>query len=140
MLPVPMSAPTRCPEPGCPVLVPRGRCADHVRPAWISPSAWSRVSGVDRAAWRRRRRDQLDAEPFCAGVLTPFSDTRPCGFVAEEADHITELADGGSLLAGELQSLCSSCHRVKTRDASKRRAIVRARAARSEAAGAVSEV
>lgn len=126
---MPQSAPSRCTDPGppkCPNLaVDRGRCTDHRRPAWENKSAgWA--TGGSRA-WRKRRADHLLNNPLCV----------VCGAVAEEADHVTELADGGDLLRGDLQSFCTFHHREKSRASSKARAIHRARAARGDLAAAV---
>lgn len=57
-------------------------------------------------AWKRRRKDQLTAEPFCrlcgqAGHRTP----------ATVADHIDpHRGDEDKFLNGDLQSLCGGCH------------------------------
>ena len=57
-------------------------------------------------AWRNARKAQLAHEPFC----------RRCNRVlATQVDHIKPISEGGDRLApSNLQSLCHSCHSVKT--------------------------
>ena len=62
------------------------------------------------AAWRRKSKAQLRAEPLCRdclsrGLITP----------AQHADHIEpHQGDSESFWRGDLQSLCVECHSVKT--------------------------
>lgn len=57
-------------------------------------------------AWKRLRDWYIARHPLCE-----LCHARPATIV----DHIKELADGGaSLDVCNLQSLCSSCHAVKT--------------------------
>lgn len=123
---MPYAPGSRCTDPGCGAwAVDRGRCEEHRRPAWANPSqAWA---GGSTRAWRTRRAQHLRDNPFCV----------VCGLPAQEADHVTELADGGDLLRGELQSFCTDHHREKSRASSKARAIARARAARAARAAEV---
>lgn len=100
----------------------RRRCTEHQRRPWENASAGWAKGGT--RAWRVRRERHLLNNPLCV----------VCGLVAEEADHVTELADGGDLLRGELQSFCVDHHREKSRASSKARAIHRNRAARAAVA------
>lgn len=59
--------------------------------------------------WRRRARKQLASEPLCrscsaSGRVVPATD----------ADHVMPPATKAEFFAGELQSLCRSCHSKKT--------------------------
>jgi hypothetical protein len=75
------------------------------------PSGWARYrqSRPDLAvlysgeAWRARRAEQLAAHPDCV----------VCGRKATTADHVVNLAAGGTF-DGPLQSLCAPHHREKT--------------------------
>lgn len=75
------------------------------------PSGWARYKQQhpDRAAlyrgeaWRIRRDEHLAAHPTCV----------VCGRKATTADHIVNLAAGGTF-DGPLQSLCAPHHREKT--------------------------
>lgn len=101
-----------CNWPACgDVALPgRDRCADHAkkREAYRRsskddnrPSASAR--GYD-VKWRRIRAMYLRRHPECA----------ECGRPAEEVDHITPLARGGTHQWENLQALCKSCHSKKT--------------------------
>lgn len=95
----------RCTRQGCTAkAVKDGRCADHQRPAWSTPSAHTRRT--DPTAWRQARARALDRDRHrCVR----------CGRPATEVDHIWEIADGGSLYdLANLQSLCHDCHHAKT--------------------------
>lgn len=54
--------------------------------------------------WRKLRRQVLNEEPFC----------RICDQPANEVDHVTPLARGGTNDRANLQALCKSCHSRKT--------------------------
>ena len=63
------------------------------------------------SAWGRRRKAQLRREPLCRICLSDHHRQT----VATVADHISPIWDNfDGFLAGELQSLCASCHRQKT--------------------------
>lgn len=61
-----------------------------------------------KAAWRRRRADQLQAEPLCAACLKERRVT-----AATVADHIERATDERSFWEGALQSLCARHHNAK---------------------------
>lgn len=99
---MPYAAPTRC---HCGAKATRhGRCANHQRKPWSKPSKnTQQLTSAERARFRKA---QLAREPQC----------RVCGSVDNlEADHIIEIADGGSKLAAENgQTLCHDHHVQKT--------------------------
>ena len=69
---------------------------------------------VDRLRGRRavdERERRLAVEPYCR-------DCRRKGLtrLAEEVDHITPLADGGTDHDDNVRSLCKSCHATRTRE------------------------
>ncbi len=97
-----------CRDPGCGVLIRgrQGRCEKHRRATRRRqeegrPSAHSRGYGAD---WRARRAQYLLEHPDCVR----------CGEPATEVDHIMPLSAGGADDEGNYQSLCKTCHSVKT--------------------------
>ncbi len=101
-----------CRHPGCGVLVPGGYCAAHQPPrADRSEEAktWRWMYQTD--AWKQLRAAQLLREPFCRtcagrGLRVPATDV----------DHIWDHKGDWALFtdAGNLESLCHSCHSRKT--------------------------
>lgn len=60
----------------------------------------------DSAAWKRRRRAQLDAFPICRFCLIVGKTT-----AATVADHVVPHEGNLEIFYhGELQSLCATCH------------------------------
>lgn len=102
-----------CAEPGCPVLVARGRCEAHAkelrrRQEAGRPSAAERGYGPE---WRRISAEFLAAHPWCLD----------CGKPAAQSDHAPvdreELVRRGvpNPDAWEhLQPRCASCHSRRT--------------------------
>jgi len=74
---------------------------DHMSEADIRPTAAER--GYD-ARWRQVRMRFLKHNPLCAH----------CSRLAQLVDHIRPLRAGGTHDWGNLQSLCRSCHAVKS--------------------------
>jgi len=57
-------------------------------------------------SWRRRRKQQLAQQPFCAICLAQGRSTAAC-----VVDHvIPHRGDRTAFKLGQLQSLCESCH------------------------------
>ncbi|MFE3326884.1 HNH endonuclease [Streptomyces sp. NPDC059176] len=101
---MPTSPLSRCSEAGCFELTGDGRCEAHQRKPWANKSkAWG--AGSTRK-WREFRADRLRAEPQC----------RWCGAKDElEVDHIIPLSAGGSKWDPDnVQTLCATCHDVKS--------------------------
>jgi 5-methylcytosine-specific restriction protein A len=78
-----------CNEPGCPVLVERGKCAMHRRARQrrsdsLRPNAYRR--GYD-ARWERTRRAYLKAHPIC--------EEPGCDAKTTDVDHIDGLGPLG---------------------------------------------
>jgi 5-methylcytosine-specific restriction endonuclease McrA len=88
-----------CVQPGCSVLVRRGRCRQHNQPKlWYA-----------RARWFRLRAEVLVAAAYQCAL---------CGHVAAalEVDHIVK-HDGDPARfwdRANLQALCPTCHSEKT--------------------------
>lgn len=93
---------TVCAEPGCPVLVPKGRCPAHARPAWHRSSRQSRGYGAEHD---KLRRQVAREEPCCAvcGSEGPW-----------HMDHIINQRQGGETVRENLWRLCVPCHITKT--------------------------
>lgn len=117
---MPRKAKRPCSHRGCPALVDtgagsRGYCPTHAaqhqqqRNQRIDANRGTAAQRGYDARWRRIRGMQLSSSPLCVhcqanGHTTP----------ANEVDHITPLANGGTHAFSNLQSLCKSCHSKKT--------------------------
>jgi len=106
---MPRMTPHKCREPGCGTLImgKAGFCEAHRKQARRRQEIGRRsaaMRGYDQE-WRSIRAGHLAANPDC----------RRCGQPANEVDHILPLAAGGDKTdPGNLQSLCKTCHSVKT--------------------------
>lgn len=101
-----------CRFPGCFVLVSGGYCAAHKpAPALRSKAAQSYRRLYSTALWTRLRSEQLLREPWCRECARHGIRTR-----ATDVDHIRDHKGDAALFAdaGNLQSLCHSCHSRKT--------------------------
>jgi len=101
-----------CSEPGCGVLVPRGRCPAHTprdRHALASYAATHRWYGTE--AWQRLRADVLRNEPFCRSCRAQGRKV-----LTAEIDHILKHDGDPGLFwdPSNLQGLCKPCHTAKT--------------------------
>lgn len=113
--------PTRAARPcrvsQCPGLaVPGSRfCNEHQPLTRQRPRPDNRPSAHQRgygSTWRMLRLMQLRSQPICAdpfgvhgGIIVPATDV----------DHIVPRSRGGEDVIENLQSLCHSCHSMKTR-------------------------
>lgn len=114
---MPMQAPRPCTYPGCHARVTGGsRCDKHKQDQWRTQrtqgkSTSERGYGHDWQQLRARvmRRDQEMCVPC-----------RKRGFMvrAHAVDHIKPKANGGTDDMDNLQAICNTCHRVKTRSES----------------------
>lgn len=109
---------TFCQEPGCGVLVPRGRCHAHTiarqsRQARGYTARWVRRAAAFRARFplcgmRPEGRPPVMSRCFDEGRTT----------IATQVDHVIPHGGDHALLWDEIgnwQSLCSECHARKTR-------------------------
>jgi 5-methylcytosine-specific restriction protein A len=115
----PMAPMRICAHPGCWQAIPgdakRGRCEKHrledqraydrTRPAWL-------VKFYNSTLWRKTREAVKRESPFCAMHLAR-GEVAIGGFV----DHIQPVRTHPHLKLerSNLQNLCLSCHRSKTR-------------------------
>lgn len=94
------------------IAVPgQSRCRNHMaKHGWgkYALKHPERAAFYASAGWRERRARHLFSNPFCV----------VCGEKATAADHIINLASGGTF-DGPLQSLCADHHKVKTQQESK---------------------
>jgi 5-methylcytosine-specific restriction protein A len=99
-------APLRpCAAPGCPRLVPKGKCSLHRRQAEQQRGTPSQ-RGYDHA-WQAVRARVLAEEAYC----------RHCGADGHPSDHVDHLVPrsrGGTNDRANLQRLCHACHSRKT--------------------------
>jgi 5-methylcytosine-specific restriction enzyme A len=91
---MPSSCLRPCAQPGCGVLVVRGRCRAHRKQPWAhrEPSRQARGYG---AAWERIRAQVLRDEPWCF-----------CGKKSTTVDHIKPKSQGGTDDRWNLRGLC----------------------------------
>ncbi|MCL2555429.1 MAG: HNH endonuclease [Firmicutes bacterium] len=103
-----------CAWTGCGQLTYNRYCDKHQKEA----NSQYEKNGRDHEAsrhyntgrWQRLRKLQLAREPMCRHCKERGQLVR-----ASHADHIIEIADGGSVYdLDNLQSLCRSCHSTKT--------------------------
>jgi 5-methylcytosine-specific restriction endonuclease McrA len=120
----PILMPGTCITCGRPIAPGKSRCPAHTPK---SSSRWAvyaaqhpeQAAYYSSAGWRERRGAHLLANPNCV----------VCGRPARHADHVINIASGGTL-GGPLQSLCKEHHAAKTQAESKqgnRRAAARRR-------------
>lgn len=60
------------------------------------------------------RRRILQRDPICRCTGCPACRPAPCTRPSTEADHVIEVADGGSHDEANGQGLCQPCHQRKT--------------------------
>lgn len=133
---MPRRAPSPCRAPQCPNLVyeraAEGYCEGHQDIPRARRAKYSRATNANRRAdkaqsaldafystpaWRKLSKAHRAHEPLCrhcakAGRITP----------AAVVDHIIERRDGGANYdPSNLQSLCHSCHNIKTQQERRRR-------------------
>jgi 5-methylcytosine-specific restriction protein A len=99
-----------CNEPGCGVLVPRGRCAQHalvVQAVEAQTRRWCKL-----VRWQRLREAVLRDDPFCRICRTHGRHT-----LTTEIDHILKHEGDPRRFwdRANLQGLCHTCHTAKTR-------------------------
>lgn len=112
---MPQTSPRPCCIPGCPALLPSGRCQAHQR-AYDHQERERRGSAFARGygkTWQRARVIWLAAHPICAD---PFGSHGVVIMPATVVDHI--VPHHGDMKkfwrTGNVQSLCKRCHDRKT--------------------------
>ncbi|MFE5159654.1 HNH endonuclease [Streptomyces sp. NPDC056697] len=116
---MPTGPPTRCAEPGCSTLVPRGRCEQHQRPAWAGREDKAARYGISSGRWRTLKRLITMRDNGCCyvcGTEQPGPDDDPDGEYQHELDHITPIFEGGAAEDPEnLGLICADCHAAKSK-------------------------
>ena len=112
---MPYKAKKPCSQPGCPNITDGQFCKEH-KAAHDKEYDQQRGTSAERgygANWQRLRKMVLARQPICEdpfGFHKEYNET----VAANEVDHITPLADGGSNEMINLQALCKPCHSTKT--------------------------
>lgn len=111
---------------GCPNLSDQAYCELHRKKVKADAAReYNQISRDKEAqrfyespAWKRLRHIKLSRQPLCEQCIKENRLTK-----ADMVDHIVEIRDGGSPLdIDNLQSLCRSCHAVKSnRERSRRK-------------------
>lgn len=108
---MPQRAAKTCRFPGCFEVVASGYCDKHVmRHSRTHHRLSASRRGYD-ARWRRLRGMFIRSHPLCAD---PFDRHAGKPIAATDVDHIVPLSSGGTNNWTNLQSLCHSCHSLKT--------------------------
>ena len=105
-----------CAVSGCPNLTSGTYCEKHRKERNIQYSRFNRDAELNRfyksKEWRELRRSYLDGHPLCAMCLKEGRYT-----TATIVDHIVPIRQGGARLdINNLQSLCLSCHTIKSNE------------------------
>jgi 5-methylcytosine-specific restriction protein A len=94
-----------CLQPGCSVLVPRGRCPTHTDRSLHGTRTW-----YYSARWVRLRQQVLQNQAYSCAV---------CGRVSThlDVDHVRKHQGDPAWFwnPDNLQALCATCHTQKTR-------------------------
>lgn len=111
---MPSAPPRPCRQPGCPELVHAGYCAAHESHRWDHQRCRGTTAsrGYD-GHWKRVREEALRRDHYlCVLCLADYDRVTP----ARDVDHIVpiEVAPELRLDLDNLQSLCRTCHRLKT--------------------------
>lgn len=111
-VPMPYAAMGRCSEPGCSALaLPKnhGKCGEHTRASWSTgaPRGATERLGISGSGWQRLR----------ATILRRDDERcQSCGGLGVEVDHIIPVGEGGAKTdPANLQTLCATCHAVKSK-------------------------
>jgi 5-methylcytosine-specific restriction protein A len=118
---MPRKAKVACTHRGCPTLVEAGNgglCPQHQKKRHSyydqTRSDKAHTAVYNKSAWKTARKAALQRDlGWCV-----ICKEKP----AELVDHIIEIKDGGcAYCLDNLQSLCNSCHNIKTNEVAKAR-------------------
>lgn len=105
---MPKLPPKPCTKPGCKVYATKGaRCDEHQPPAWKDRPENSEYGW----AWSRKRKRILRRDGYICHALIKCNGLAR----ATEVDHIVPKFEGGTEDDDNLQAICTTCHRAKTR-------------------------
>ena len=131
---MPYAAMGRCSDPACNELaLPRnhGKCGAHSREPWSTGSSRTTPDrlGISGSAWQKLR---------LAILRRDDERCQSCGNLGTEVDHIVPVGEGGAKTdPANLQTLCATCHAVKSKAEAARanaRRLAAARLAKARAA------
>lgn len=109
---VPRKPARPCSYPCCPALTHERFCPEHAKEDDQAYRRFQRDPEINKRynhAWRKLRNRYIAAHPLCEHCLKNGRYV-----AAQEVDHITPLAAGGTHAEANLQALCKPCHSAKT--------------------------
>ncbi|MFH9692648.1 HNH endonuclease [Streptomyces globisporus] len=116
---MPTRPPTRCAEPRCTTLVPKGRCEEHRPIPWAGRDDKARRYGISSGRWRTLKRIVTTRDNGCCyrcGIGQPDAEDDPDGEHQHQLDHITPIFEGGAVEdLDNLGLICEPCHTVKSK-------------------------
>jgi 5-methylcytosine-specific restriction endonuclease McrA len=116
---MPTRPPTRCAEPGCRALVPRGRCDEHKPVAWAGRDDKAARYGISSGRWRTLKRRVTARDDGCCyrcGTEQPDAEDDPDGEHQHQLDHVTPIFENGAVEdLDNLGLICEPCHEVKSK-------------------------
>lgn len=116
---MPTRPPTRCAEPGCSTLVPKGRCEAHQRIPWAGRDDKQARYGISSGQWRTlKARVTRRDHGCCYRCGIDQADVIADDPEASEhvLDHITPISEGGSAThMDNLGLLCTVCDAIKSK-------------------------
>ncbi|MER7967773.1 HNH endonuclease [Streptomyces sp. NPDC096080] len=116
---MPTRPPTRCAQPGCPVLVPKGRCDEHKPAPWAGRDDKAARYGISSGRWRTLKRRVTERDNGCCyrcGAEQPDQADDPDGEHGHQLDHIVPIFEGGAVEdLDNLGLICEPCHLDKSK-------------------------
>jgi len=107
---MPTSAPKICRGSGCAERVKVGRYCDYCR-----AKVRSHAARLDTRPTANQRGYNYQWQGLRSRFLLENPECFACGEKATVADHRVALRDGGENVWENLQSLCHTCHNIKTK-------------------------
>lgn len=98
-----------CAEPGCPVIVPKGRCPQHSHAQRLENRRFTGPGMNYGRRWQKAAKEFLAEHPWCVHRAT-------CGHTATLVDHRIPHRGDETLFWDRTnwQPMCVECHGVKT--------------------------
>ena len=106
---MPTLPPRPCTHPSCKAYATKqGRCDEHQVNNWASKTKYRKSSGYE---WAARREKALKRDGYLCQQCLEIGRV----VIAKEVDHITPVSKGGTDEYSNLVSLCSICHKSKSK-------------------------
>ncbi|MFE5662446.1 HNH endonuclease [Streptomyces niveus] len=116
---MPTRPPTRCAEPQCFTLVPKGRCEEHQRIPWAGRDDKAARYGISSGEWRTLKRRVTIRDHGCCyrcGIDQAEVKADDPDALGHVLDHITPIFEGGSVTdMDNLGLLCEPCDTEKSK-------------------------